>query len=518
MKMKSGQVSIFIVLFLILIAILGITLHLMSERNKDKDKTAQIAQQKEIIQSVKSFLNTCLETSSESAIVDLLAQGGRSAGSTTEFVEYPAAGGTKVGFGIGLRSDALGVPTYLPYTALAQSRPVLPTIFDPSFSEKLKSIGGAVTLTKLCDRWGSNSPTNPKKFLTCELATYGLDKKTIQNVLQDEIFSRTKSCIDAGIASSEAFGNLKYSMTTESNVTFTDDDVRVRQLISAELEAMPITAGFEEIVVIIPVRLKYMYNAMYFILDSDVRDPSFDKLTTASLVTGCNYYGTTTCWKDGFIFNVHKNVDVANAIDVVELIDDKSLINGQPVHFYAAIKNRRPVIDVMGDSGPFAASRVDPSLADYYYKYDATITLRPRVYDFDEDPMTIEYSSWLGDYFDWFSSNCWDEVDTDGDGSVDSYSNFRYYQAGCVKVNQGATPINHWQESDTYKLGTNCVSGPLPVAGMCGSVELPLIDYKEQPYYPEESDVLGLHTVRVKVSDGRGRWDYQDVNIVVGTD
>ena len=518
---KSAQVTIFIVVGLVLLGILGILTSLTDVLKTQSVTTEAPSQNQYRFDTAVTVIRNCIQTSALQSISLIASQGGAlyesqngwdsSSGSIP--ITRVGANTVFVAPGIVRRSDEpIGSTTLAQPPGEIQSTPI-----DPLTSQAVLKLGGSVVLHKLCDRYGPNNPTNPNISLTCELASYGYDGHSIQNELAKSIQKKTIDCVHQSEDVLSQVGDVQTYFGQKPQVILGDDTVTVSYIFNTSVSISQSNFSYMQSTTTLPLRLKQLYNFLYAVLDTDTKNILFDKSTSFTSVVGCNYPGTSLCWIPGFELDVVYRAYTSASGQTYDLViarDRNSTVLGSPLEFWAIVENRRPVL------APFYDPTTFPSFTTYsqsdwtlrytrYANYIDTILLKPIAYDFDEDnSITYNYSGWWGTNTVDFKT-C-DQVDQNGDCQLpvgcDSFNPLKctywsdtyYYNSRQLNAEDNA-----WQNSAPYQSGDQCFG----MARQCASISL-----------RSDGSDIGPHVVTVTATDRGGLSDTASVAILVGTD
>lgn len=390
-RMKS-QITIYLIIGIVIFSIFGALFYVSSQSKKDQLETGGTDQLTALAitkTQLENILRDCLQISTDDALYFAGVQSGhifRDQGGqdirANGIITYDSGTELMVPFGIVRSQGEVTPPTYpIPYGPDGYRY----TLEDLEQNKPGVYLFGGRELPRLCDLKGPNSPTTN----SCHISTYGTGNNTIQSKVRNAIFKNVKECL-ARQGSELAKLSDSVNVATESiEVILTDEDVRT----SLELNSTLDTGGERVEVVRIsytaPVRLKRIYNMMFFLLQMDITDANFDKEVHFTNVTLCNYPEGVQCWDENMQISVSRDVspEAHKGADMVTITDSKSFINGRPFRFQTAIQNRRPMLDYIHSSTgePRVDLKFDPS---------QKIFIRPKAYDPDEDLMYTTYAGW----------------------------------------------------------------------------------------------------------------------------
>lgn len=198
--------------------------------------------------------------------------------------------------------------------------------------------------------------------------------------------------------------------------------------------------------VTLPIRLKQMYELFRHIIQKEVSEVNFNT----------DEYQMPS-------FDIYR-VILPNYDTLIIINDTMSKINGQEVVFQFASKNRRPVLNHLGEGNP---PNPFPEDCDYFVVENNTLIIEPFAVDPDENGVFYTYHGWKVDWDD-----IYDEV-------TNTTTTVPYYGP------------NLWHSSDLY-----------------------LETERAAEISVSHSDV-GMHNLIVNVSDGNGSYDYQVITVKV---
>jgi len=474
---------LFIALGLVIFGIAGLSLYFISSQEiaKKDQTTKMLVSDSQKITEAKKLVESCLFELGLDTIRRMGEQGG---------AVYKTQGGlmedndvlrlnydgkiTRVLYGIRNRDDLPGPPHY-PYGNLKITLSTLmakyPTVH----------FFGKNTLLPLCARHGPNAPDNPNSFFTCPVYSYGYSQLTIQNQIKADIMRRIPGCIEENLEKI----NAKSKGNRSVEVVFGDDNIML-------YAAYPITINNkieqQNYSVILPIRLKRIYQLAHKIVESDTFDVNFHKNFDYKELDDCNFgTNTTRCWDNGLRVYVLRNVYGND--DVLRIEDDRSSIKDKPYVFQIAISNRPPMLDYIYRAENNTLGK-DIDIVGYSGK---PLKIIPIGYDADEDDLIYNYSLWAETENSTYPTNT---------GCNNSHVSDRLYNVSsvCGAINTIGQP-HRWTNSSVYKSPTNC--GDEFVASRCGEI---ILNDKDR----------GIHEVRVEVRDGSGHLpDYQIVSVLI---
>lgn len=510
---NRAQVTIYIVLALVLLGVVGIIFSLADNLKSDKISTQVVQNDRAKFDSAVKIIRDCITTSTQKSIVTIAQQGGdlfdNQGGPDSSTNAVPIGiEPTRTIFiskGIVRRTDEMGYPTQIQFSpGDVRSAPI-----DPLQNQQVRTLGGSVNLPKLCDRFGPNNPANPDVILTCEISSYGYDKKTIQNKIATFIQKKTIECAqDNSIILSQIGNDVSTYFGNLPEVIFGNDDITVSYVFDTNVSVSRTNFSHHETTIRVPARYKRLYNFLYAVLDKDSKDISFDKTSDYMNVNSCNYPGSSACWSEGFTISVNygKYIDPSNGklYDLVTARDEKSSIGGEPLEFNTVVENRRPVLVPMYNLLSFPSATYHPDddwrrEYDLYVKIGSEVLLQPYAYDFDEEDVRYRYSGW--------KATSDSEFDTGTSLNPSGCTEFsplkcKYWDESYLSA-VSAPARNMWEDSLTFSDGSLCYGS----MSRCAS------------YMTDDDGIdLGPHVVQITATDRAGLSDYVKTAVLVGTD
>ncbi|MDD3175979.1 MAG: hypothetical protein PHU51_05875, partial [Candidatus Nanoarchaeia archaeon] len=262
---------------------------------------------------------------------------------------------------------------------------------------------GENNLEKLCDREGINVQLAGEIF-TCLPSAYSTNTKpnSIQEQLSVYIKNNLNSCFNFSIYEEMGASIRETGDEINISVAFTNPD---GILIYAKYPFFVDVNGRSILTVAqfsgeLDVDIKSLYYFIHELIVTHLKDPFFnlfeswddeeniffrssfflERIEKPCLFTGCSQ-----------VYD-----------DVIKIGDFNSLIDGKPLTFYFAAKQRKPILEYMHQRG--LTTVFNGKLIDYQYRVGDLITLEPFAIDPDNDSMKFNYSGWKETYdevFDW---------------------------------------------------------------------------------------------------------------------
>ncbi len=301
--------------------------------------------------------------------------------------------------------------------------------FSGSFI-KYSGFFGFNNLTKLCNWNGSNklnSGASSYFYQSCESGTYSQeDSSSIQENMEKFIEGEISNCVDFTVLNERTGANITVQDDeSKVEITFGKNNIQVKLNYPLTFE----TAGKKAIIKMIDfkveknIRFKEVYDYVFQMLRKDSTDPGFNMIEDRGNALFYDEYSVKK------IKTIHTG---ENLIDVMEITDNKTKIQGMPLIFYFAVKNRGPALDYIHETS-------DNKLYDLAYIENETIILMPQGYDPDDDNLTYEYSLWketYDEYYDFENPNCLG-------------SSIEYVIANCMS-NKNEERLHNWTKSGLF--------------------------------------------------------------------
>lgn len=508
MRIKKGQITMFIIIGLIVLIVLAFLLFISNTIRSD-----QARRNVEVIGSMfvsqgkyHGYVQSCIEQGMKKGLFLLGMQGG-------VIYDYQANGGKHyLGPGngypygkyilpygydgivynvsYGITSPQLGslyhpdVP-YYPYglTRLISN----PRIISPFYVNVFGNFPSS-PLTPLCDYNGANK-RSLSDTVACE--TYDSrnvhDKNSVQEYLETYIENYTMECVRLKDLPELSSANVKKG-SINATVTFGESHVfaDVTVPIFIELGGIKSVIQLKDFHVRLDVRLKKIHELLSHLIKNEVNNIFFNIVRDASSIDNCKDItgGNAVCLRPGMEVIKKSNVCLdtglctdGNYDDVLIIRDKKSLINGKPYIFQVAIQNRPPALDLI---------RKEVGTGSYDYDYVVfngdEIKIEPVGIDPDEDQHNAlgfmdhiyHYYGWKEDYDEYYDPLC---------GNI--------YDSSCQEYIPPPPYPRNWSRSADY-LATDRTAS-----------------------YRTDNNDIGVHTVKVEVCDEGGLCDYQAVIVLV---
>ena len=183
---------------------------------------------------------------------------------------------------------------------------------------------------------------------TCEKFAIGVQHAlTMQTQLEDYVAQELPKCVNFSAFTQRMPVNIttQSDPIIESTIHNSDVLVTAKYPIKITFEDQKPITKIIDYQTTIRARLGLIYNFLSHTLSMDSQQAGFDAI---------NDYTRSKFWRQGF--ELKKTNDACPTCelpyyydDVIEVTDWKSLVNGKPFIFRAAVKNRRPAIDFVED-------------------------------------------------------------------------------------------------------------------------------------------------------------------------
>ncbi len=319
--MRKSQVTVFIIISLILITMVGVTYYMISSTQEQKGE-GQIRKQQVSavkIDPLKEYIKSCLSITSAEGFELLGEQGGyiyRSQGGIIpeplpeDYVNYQL---TKVYYGIYKPVANVGLIFF-------SQTPEYPF---PTFPFILNSTGDVVFSNYMRGYYGRNrippllKPRN----------------NSIQEQLEKFTINGTLECIDW--SNFERQG-MNITPEAEPNITveFAEADVSfyLKWPIQVKDMATDAVTKMDEFIVIYPVRFKKIHDFARVLMDADVLNVSYSIIATHDEI-------------DSYVIP-----DVNGSTDMIKIIDSRSNLLGQDYEYRFMRQNRPPALYLINES------------------------------------------------------------------------------------------------------------------------------------------------------------------------
>jgi len=495
---KRGQFTIFIVLGFVLISSFAFLLFARSIVVQDKLRTQADMIVQEAIRSsnINFYVKSCLDRVVDDAVYLLSLQGGKlyknQGGSyqnpigvgqdylvfnlTSAFYNISFYNYTNVSYGILPNFNSSCVypspPSYpFPNTSIDLIKWTYHNKSSLLYGCSLNTGAlGVLSLPPLCDPNGTNrlnASGQDASFYRFGACKFGYGNNSVQEQLQTYISNSLKSCVNFSI-----FENIGYNVTVlndpNSTVTFAEKyfvtNVTYPFLVKLGRSKFRTYADFElkknvrlkQVYEYIQRLLEQEYKNIHFNIESDYRNPRLGWDTKMTLIRAVN-----PCRECG----------VGQFDDIFQLVDNESLIGGNPLIFQFAVKNRAPVLDWIHFGMRY----------NIVVKEGQDIRIDPFGLDPDENLVVYNYSGWMEEF-----NSSFNEVGCEADPEGCRANPSLYVD------NQPWNKVRNWTNSELFQ------------------------ETRRNASYRTSRRDLGLHHTLVHVKDEGGLEDYQNISIMVG--
>jgi hypothetical protein len=325
-------------------------------------------------------------------------------------------------------------------------------------------------LTKLCSMTGPNRPliTSTLGYRSCEIGTYNdFVARDIQDEMQQYISQEIKKCVNFSTIEQRSASNitvLNDSPTAEVVFSSGGFTVRLNYSFAIAMNMQQPVIKMMEFAVKKNTPLKEIYDYAFLTITNDVSEVDYDIINDRMRPDILDFYR-------GYDVLKIKDID-DNYTDIIQIIDNGSIVNGKPLIFEFALQNRRPALEHIGAISPYY---------DYIGIENETLELDPIGYDPDEDHVFYNYSLWKEDYDDYFNYS---------DPQCSSGSSYAYIVANCTVHNLTSHPHN-WTNSTLF-----------------------ILTHQNASFATNRLDA-GFHIVNISIWDRQFLNDYQTVRIMV---
>jgi hypothetical protein len=392
---KKAQVMMFLIVGLVLLILFGFLYFVVNQARDAELSDSQKSGFTQIQASsneISQIISQCLETAADDALYKIGVQGGhiysnqygddsqlRGIPHTIDNDEYI------VPFGIIRSPNEPAAPLYP--LVLPQEHRYSLGFLELNFPEQ--SVWGTVSLPKLCDRFGPNGPSD-NNLASCDTFAMGFGNQTMQRKLEIASLRATRLCIDFSKDVIDRKTKDFILSASELEVLLTDSSVRFTLSLNASAAVGESTLNINEFTYNAPVRLKRVYNLAHQILFTDTTNVSFTKDRDYINLNSCNYDGQVQCYDEHMQVGVYRDIHPQfPGSAILEVVDNRSTINGRPFKFLVSVENRPPMLDYYRE----ATISLDPTV-DIQRAATSTLTILPQAFDPDGDKITIRYYGW----------------------------------------------------------------------------------------------------------------------------
>ncbi|MFC1728434.1 hypothetical protein ACFLZ7_03150 [Nanoarchaeota archaeon] len=387
--LKRGQITIFMILGLVIIATFSFVMYSTSEvqriqlQEQAEKVTADILE----TTALETYVTLCADKALEDGLDLIGKQGGRILPEqgglpTVRFSGIPFGIENKtyhISYGV-VRESVLGTLLFPLYPCLISEN------FPPAYC---KFISGLPIFPSRKYKFGySNLPPLCKTAKECGYDLLG-GSMSIQEQLEYYIANKTKECVDFSpiIGFNETYnitkGNVSVNLTIgESSLTAIIDFPLV-----FEFQQFQPVITFSRFETSSPARLKRVYKFANDLVKKDTTKLDFEIDKDAN---------NTAYYYQSLGINRIKNM---RFYDDLVRITDNTFFSGEKFLFQFMIENRAPVLDYIAPPGPFSNNCTE---FDIVLIENKSITIIPKAQDPDDDKIIFEYSEWKADYVEDF--------------------------------------------------------------------------------------------------------------------
>ncbi|MEM4755796.1 MAG: hypothetical protein QW594_01550, partial [Candidatus Woesearchaeota archaeon] len=409
--------------------------------------------------------------------------------------------------------------------------PAFGFIFPTSMYTKPHLLG---YLYPLCDQFGTNPPLHPLELEFCE--TYH-SAFTLERMLRIYVQNKTITCLNPTTLS-DLFPEYNITLgTPQTNVRITHDSVFFTLNLPASLSSPQTKVNLTTATHVVKhdVRLKQIHELATHLVRKEITHLHFHLLENASTLIDCLSPRTRTklpllvqCHKPGMHVSQVRFPCIALGDPyrsecaqaqaaytyVVNITDEKSLIDGTPYGFYFGIHNRYPVLDYIHLTAGISLS----NLYDIIVVAGDTITIDPYGYDPDMD---VGFNGSFDGYNRWYLNRTynysgWKATYDQKNKITTGYllTDVLYLGEQMVTLHQEQLNCAYPYDSCQQSWGYFVRSSPILYENQW-QASLSYLETKRKATYQTNLTDVGPHVVRVSVCDEGGLCDYQDVKILV---
>lgn len=545
MKSKKAQITVFIILGIVLLAVAGFAFYAagflrQSTLEKEAERILSDIQRKS---ALDYYITSCLQRSLENGLVLLGEQGGaiyQSQANQTKFYNYWRLTGIdpalqllnlrgipvlpfnnsnttqNVSYGIYANYEMMALRSYSVYLG-GNNPPSYP------YPKNLTSVRNDMPLSNR--RFQFNELCMPDGPNTANLASrLNIDFSSANNTCSDHYGSNsfqyylkkfveedTKKCVNISMLASF----LGYSVVEgniNASVLFTDEGVGVLidyPLLISVNSNIPFTKRLEY-TTYVPVRIKKIYESIWNLLWEEKNNIFFDLRNAQNGNPVCRLPGNVivNCIYENMSLNFIENVCQNSTTDgapscsekhhnysnILQLTDYNSSISGKPYVFQVAIENRPPALSWIHQT---------PANNEYdiIVRENETIFINPYGFDPDEDLYVTKtvnskrymdtiylYSGWKETWDEEFNFSCCSNINLVGSPTFDCTK--EEGRSRCTV--RTIIDLKNWTDYRPYNETSRNAS-----------------------FRNVTRNDTGSHVVRVQVCDEEGLCDWQDVRILV---
>ncbi len=520
--MKTAQATVFVLLGVVIVIIFVFAIFAMGWINDaQQTKEAQnIVDQALQDVPINSYVSDCLERVTTQGVQKIFLQGGnlypQDFPTNKESAGFSSieTGKTVLLFNYSGRlvnvSYAVKPNEYCDITKSYQLAPSYP--FPSSFLSSLIGISGVYSsmdnnqncfpsrresgffgfnnLTMLCNWQGPNydpeilqladqSPETGSLIYTCDYRFYDFyssktGQKSIQKQLSDYVAQHLPFCTNFSEFNSRLGGKAVIINNPSVELRYSQDGIiaDAEYSFKVDMDGKP-KQVFHSFSAKSEIPVQNIYSCAYELAKKESQDVFFNKTLSFGTLPGC----------EGYSYREYRNAcpgcSGAEFDDIIQIKDNNAIIEGEPLTFLMAIKNRRPALEYIHDP----TIQLFAHLSDIQAIQNQTITIPAQGFDPDELSLSYNYSGWREDYVEYFNASCCIES---GLGNINCTVNITQ----CMVKNYLVKPKN-WTNSSDFILT------------------------KKNASYKTTTIDAGLHFVNISVWDRQNLLDYQIIKILV---
>lgn len=496
--MKHGQITIFIILGILILAAITVTNKIRVDRITKESQAAADTVVKELTQTdiINEYVTKCLDTTSEDALYLVEQQGG---------VIYPDQKGSLftmtprfITFTLGKNYSAkvaYGISVDRSYVAPQPPRyPCGKTGTPPGFCGYInnESIYPKFLMDQNKIRFGTDAIMPLCRTAKDCLYEYGtkVGMNSVQEQMENYIEKNVILCLNFSSFLTRLNHNVTVSGNPNVSVQFkrTSIEITMRYPINISFQSREPITRMIDFKVRKSSRFMSMYKVAYDMILKDIKNMSFIPMMEYTQMI------------DQYPYHIIHLRDYYMKEDIIRILNPDGFVKGNQEVFQFIIENRNPALDYIPGSLPVGKN------------YDIVITegnslvITPKGYDPDDDKITYHYYGWKADYNVTYvnSSNKYDYPNIwyrDSTGRMNKLGKLAdVFQTGVNKMNPtylsivslggGSTP-NLWEASTFYKKTNRSAS-----------------------YNLTRKDI-GPHNVTIVIEDSGKLVDFQIVRVLV---
>ncbi|MFT4311716.1 MAG: hypothetical protein ACMXYF_00620 [Candidatus Woesearchaeota archaeon] len=454
-----GQVTVFLIIGLIVFMAFALLLT-YQPRTSVEDLSPADATPARI--AVETYLRQCLQESADTATKTILSQGGlwfesQGGSDNDENFDFDKP--------VVLRHDVLPrhSPPYYPHNLSGRYNATLEELYIHFHEQGLllfplfgridpRAESGNFYLPRLCDLEGPNWPGHTDHGRTCESDVYDTigSVSSIQNKIQSYTTGIFQNCIES-LSGRDA--PVAQSIAQESfiHVIYSNDGVEYVAKVPTQVNISDVTLRLNDISYTQPLRIKPMYNLIFFGMREETINASFmiENASHWDSLIYCNYNGTNSlCLLPGLQITRENKTYEDRHYDLITVVDTQVPRRVFSVYF----ENRPPIIEY-------------PSYSPFVVQADETFNITPRIIDPDGDTVWTVFSRYNGS--EWINDTL-----------------FRF------------------NESQLYEEGDYSLGCP---GNVCANYTVDVCEFAQ----------LGTHNFRLYAADRGGPYDFFPIDITV---